>query len=235
MMRVASIGVAGESGVLYAAHRQRPAPRRRPFRRRRRDGLEEPQGHRRARHARRQGQGRRRRSWRRPPRGKKVLKDNAVTGQGLPTYGTQVLMNVINEAGALPTRNIRDVQFEGAPTIFRPRPCTAARTDGNSQPAHQPGLLRLHHRLRPHLEDRQEALHGRQQAEVLARLRRPRVRSGLGPGRRHRGRRPRGADLRQLHLQRARHRPHLLRRHRGAAMELYERASSPRSRPAASS
>ena len=27
---------------------------------------------------------------------KKVLKDNAVTGQGLPTYGTQVLMNVIN-------------------------------------------------------------------------------------------------------------------------------------------
>src|SRR5574343_1465315 len=45
---------------------------------------------------------------------KKVLADNAVTGQGLPTYGTQVLMNVINEVGALPTRNHRDVQFEGA-------------------------------------------------------------------------------------------------------------------------
>jgi aldehyde:ferredoxin oxidoreductase len=28
--------------------------------------------------------------------GKKVLADNAVTGQGLPNYGTQVLMNVIN-------------------------------------------------------------------------------------------------------------------------------------------
>ena len=49
--------------------------------------------------------------------GKKVLADNAVTGQGLPTYGTQVLMNVINEMGALPTRNHRDVEFEGARKI----------------------------------------------------------------------------------------------------------------------
>ena len=49
--------------------------------------------------------------------GKKVLADNAVTGQGLPTYGTQVLMNVINEVGALPTRNWRDSQFEGANKI----------------------------------------------------------------------------------------------------------------------
>jgi aldehyde:ferredoxin oxidoreductase len=49
--------------------------------------------------------------------GKKVLADNAVTGQGLPTYGTQVLMNVINEVGAMPTRNFREVQFEGASKI----------------------------------------------------------------------------------------------------------------------
>jgi len=48
---------------------------------------------------------------------KQVLKDNAVTGQGLPAYGTQVLMNVINEMGALPTRNHRDVQFESARKI----------------------------------------------------------------------------------------------------------------------
>ena len=48
---------------------------------------------------------------------KKVLADNAVTGQGLPKYGTQVLMNVINEIGALPTRNSQDVQFEGARKI----------------------------------------------------------------------------------------------------------------------
>jgi aldehyde:ferredoxin oxidoreductase len=49
--------------------------------------------------------------------GKKVLADNAVTGQGLPTYGTNVLMNVINESGALPTRNFHDVQFDGASKI----------------------------------------------------------------------------------------------------------------------
>ncbi len=49
--------------------------------------------------------------------GKKVLADDAVTGQGLPTYGTQVLMNVINEVGAMPTRNMREVQFEGAEKI----------------------------------------------------------------------------------------------------------------------
>ncbi len=49
--------------------------------------------------------------------GKQVLADNPVTGQGLPTYGTQVLMNVINEVGALPTRNHKDVQFEGAHDI----------------------------------------------------------------------------------------------------------------------
>ncbi len=49
--------------------------------------------------------------------GKAVLAENAVTGQGLPTYGTQVLMNVINEVGALPTRNMREVQFEGASKV----------------------------------------------------------------------------------------------------------------------
>ena len=49
--------------------------------------------------------------------GKKVLADNAVTGQGLPAYGTQVLMNVINEMGALPTRNMDEVQFEGAQRV----------------------------------------------------------------------------------------------------------------------
>ncbi|OHC67131.1 MAG: aldehyde ferredoxin oxidoreductase [Rhodocyclales bacterium GWA2_65_20] len=48
---------------------------------------------------------------------KKVLAENAVTSQGLPKYGTQVLMNVINEVGALPTRNSQDVQFEGARKI----------------------------------------------------------------------------------------------------------------------
>ncbi len=49
--------------------------------------------------------------------GKKVLANDAVTGEGLPKYGTQVLMNVINEVGAMPTRNMQDVEFEGAENI----------------------------------------------------------------------------------------------------------------------
>ena len=61
---------------------------------------------------------------------KKILAENAVTGQGLPTYGTQVLMNVINEVGALPTRNHRDVQFEGAKDISAEAMATPRATDG---------------------------------------------------------------------------------------------------------
>jgi len=42
----------------------------------------------------------------------KALLEHPVSGQGLPTYGTAVLINVINEAGGLPTRNFRSGQFE---------------------------------------------------------------------------------------------------------------------------
>jgi aldehyde:ferredoxin oxidoreductase len=48
---------------------------------------------------------------------KEVLAENAMTGQALPKYGTQALMNVINEVGGMPTRNMREVQFEGAHKI----------------------------------------------------------------------------------------------------------------------
>ncbi|RYD01581.1 hypothetical protein N752_28820 [Desulforamulus aquiferis] len=34
----------------------------------------------------------------------KGLKEHPVTGQGLPTYGTNVLVNILNEAGGLPTK-----------------------------------------------------------------------------------------------------------------------------------
>ena len=61
---------------------------------------------------------------------KKILHDHPVTGQGLPTFGTQVLMNVINEVGALPTRNHRDVQFEGAKDISAEAMATPRKTDG---------------------------------------------------------------------------------------------------------
>ena len=64
---------------------------------------------------------------------KQILADNAVTGQGLPTYGTQVLMNVINEIGALPTRNARDVQFEEADAISGEAMHRPRESDGKPQ------------------------------------------------------------------------------------------------------
>ena len=64
--------------------------------------------------------------------GKQVLAANGVTGQGLPTYGTQVLMNVINETGALPTRNHQDIQFEGAQAISGEAMHAKRPTDGKA-------------------------------------------------------------------------------------------------------
>ncbi|MEW5952945.1 MAG: aldehyde ferredoxin oxidoreductase C-terminal domain-containing protein [Bacillota bacterium] len=43
-----------------------------------------------------------------------ILLGHPVTGQGLPAYGTNVLMNIINEAGTLPTRNFSSGRFEQA-------------------------------------------------------------------------------------------------------------------------
>ncbi|MCP4333477.1 MAG: aldehyde ferredoxin oxidoreductase family protein, partial [Gammaproteobacteria bacterium] len=62
--------------------------------------------------------------------GKAVLAENAVTGQGLPAYGTQVLMNVINGVGALPARNMRDVGFEGAENISAEAMAEPRKSDG---------------------------------------------------------------------------------------------------------
>ncbi|MEN8120251.1 MAG: aldehyde ferredoxin oxidoreductase family protein [Bacteroidota bacterium] len=42
----------------------------------------------------------------------KQIKENGVTGEGLPALGTKVLDNIINEIGAYPTRNFQDSQFE---------------------------------------------------------------------------------------------------------------------------
>ena len=61
---------------------------------------------------------------------KKILHEHPVTGQGLPTFGTQVLMNVINEIGGLPTRNHRDVQFAGAKDISAEAMATPRKTAG---------------------------------------------------------------------------------------------------------
>lgn len=45
------------------------------------------------------------------------LKKHPVTGSGLPSYGTNVLTNIINEAGGFPTYNFKQGQFDGASKI----------------------------------------------------------------------------------------------------------------------
>lgn len=46
-----------------------------------------------------------------------ALKEHAVSGTGLPTYGTNVLTNILSEAGGLPTRNFSAGSFEFADAI----------------------------------------------------------------------------------------------------------------------
>ncbi len=45
------------------------------------------------------------------------LKKHPITGEGLPGFGTNVLTNVINEAGGLPTHNFQTGRFDGAGNI----------------------------------------------------------------------------------------------------------------------
>ena len=47
----------------------------------------------------------------------KKIKENGVTGQGLPAYGTAVLVNIINENGVFPTNNFQKSQFEKAEEV----------------------------------------------------------------------------------------------------------------------
>lgn len=46
-----------------------------------------------------------------------ILRSHPVTGQGLPAYGTAILVNIINEAGAFPTKNFRDGRCDHASGI----------------------------------------------------------------------------------------------------------------------
>ncbi len=46
-----------------------------------------------------------------------ALNAHPLTSETLPTYGTNALANVINEAGAFPTRNFSEGQFEGTEAI----------------------------------------------------------------------------------------------------------------------
>ncbi|MGE5454884.1 MAG: aldehyde ferredoxin oxidoreductase family protein [Methylocystaceae bacterium] len=47
----------------------------------------------------------------------KGLLSHPVSGEALPKYGTDVLINILNEAGGLPIKNFRTGQFDGAEKI----------------------------------------------------------------------------------------------------------------------
>lgn len=47
----------------------------------------------------------------------KIIKQSPLTSKALPQFGTAAVMNVVNEIGALPTRNFQQSQFEGAEAI----------------------------------------------------------------------------------------------------------------------
>ena len=46
-----------------------------------------------------------------------LIKENGVTGQGLPTYGTAVLVNIVNNLGSFPTKNWQVSEFAEADKI----------------------------------------------------------------------------------------------------------------------
>jgi aldehyde:ferredoxin oxidoreductase len=48
---------------------------------------------------------------------RKLLRASPLTSQALPEFGTPVMMNIVNAAGSLPTRNHRQTQFENAEDI----------------------------------------------------------------------------------------------------------------------
>ena len=48
---------------------------------------------------------------------RKLLAGSPLTSQALPEFGTVVMMNIVNNVGALATRNHQQVQFEGAEAI----------------------------------------------------------------------------------------------------------------------
>ena len=123
------------------------------------------------------------------------LKRHAVTGQGLPAFGTNVLTNVLNEAGGYPTFNFQEGQFAGASKISGEAQAQLETDRGGLRDARLPA--RLHHPVLRYLPRQ-----GRQVRHQAAR-----VRDGLVAwrqlrhrrSRRDRPARPDGRRLRRRH------------------------------------
>ncbi len=119
----------------------------------------------------------------------KLLKSNPITSTALPEFGTSVLVNVLDQAGAL-----ADAQPPREPVRGRRRHLRrGAQARARAAPLRLP---RLHHRLRPQDHRRRPE------------RRRPRVREHLGVRGPVRRERPHGDRAGQLRLQPRRHRHH---------------------------
>jgi aldehyde:ferredoxin oxidoreductase len=71
-----------------------------------------------------------------------ILAKHPVTGQGLPSFGTSILINIINEAGALPTRNFSAGRFEKAQDVSGERLAEeAVKRGGKATHACHPGCV----------------------------------------------------------------------------------------------
>ena len=64
------------------------------------------------------------------------LKGHAVTGQGLPTYGTNVLTNILNEAGGYPTYNFREGRYKHAQNLSGELQAENMKNREGGQPTH---------------------------------------------------------------------------------------------------
>ncbi|GBC59441.1 aldehyde ferredoxin oxidoreductase [Desulfonema ishimotonii] len=63
------------------------------------------------------------------------LRGHAVTGEGLPAYGTNVLVNIVNESGGFPTNNFKQGQFDDAAKISG-ETMAELQTKRGGQPTH---------------------------------------------------------------------------------------------------
>ena len=71
-----------------------------------------------------------------------ILRGHPVTSQGLPAFGTAILVNIVNEAGGLPTKNFRYGRFEHAQEISGERMAELIeQRGGKTKHACHPGCI----------------------------------------------------------------------------------------------
>ncbi len=114
------------------------------------------------------------------------IKAHPVGGAGLKAYGTDVLINILNSVGSLPTNNFNDGYFPTADKV-------GGESLAKNNLTRPRGLLLLHHRM--------WARHQGYQSQVRRRRRRPRVRNRLGFRAGLRYRQPGRGDQSQLPVQ----------------------------------